>query len=157
MSDQRAEKHPQEWVTGDEPLTGPQASYLETLAREAGEDVPEGLTKAEASELIERLQATTGRGADTGSGDTGPGDAGASAADGDDGGAGGSGGAGGGGGGTTPEEAGIVDQQAAAVEAAEEEDGADGDTVPGVTEADGVAGSVEAEIAADDGDDEERS
>jgi large subunit ribosomal protein L22 len=47
------------------------------------------------------------------------------------------------------EEEGIVDQQAAAVEAAEEE--ADGDSVPGVTEAQGVAGSVEAELAADDG------
>ena len=53
------------------------------------------------------------------------------------------------------EEEGIVDQQAAAVEAAEDE--ADGDAVAGVTEAEGVAGSVEAELAADDGDDEERS
>ena len=45
-----------------EPLTGPQRSYLETLAREAGEDLPDKLTKAEASELIERLQEKTGRG-----------------------------------------------------------------------------------------------
>jgi hypothetical protein len=58
-----AEKPPEEWVTGDEPMTGPQASYLSTLAREAGEDVPDGLTKAQASEMIERLQAATGRGA----------------------------------------------------------------------------------------------
>ena len=57
-----ATKDPADWVTGDEPLTGPQRSYLETLAREGGEDVPEGLTKAEASELIERLQEKTGRG-----------------------------------------------------------------------------------------------
>jgi Protein of unknown function (DUF3072) len=57
-----AEKDPSDWVTGDEPLTGPQRSYLETLAREAGEDVPEGLSKAAASELIERLQEKTGRG-----------------------------------------------------------------------------------------------
>jgi Protein of unknown function (DUF3072) len=57
-----AEKDPSDWVTGDEPLTGPQRSYLETLAREAGEDVPDRLTKAEASELIERLQEKTGRG-----------------------------------------------------------------------------------------------
>jgi hypothetical protein len=57
-----AEKDPADWVTGDEPMTGPQRSYLETLAREAGEEVPDRLTKAEASELIERLQEKTGRG-----------------------------------------------------------------------------------------------
>ena len=64
MSDRpnAAEKPTEEWVTGDEPMTGPQASYLETLAREAGEQVPEGLTKAQASELIDRLQSVTGRG-----------------------------------------------------------------------------------------------
>lgn len=56
------EKDPEDWVTRDEPLTGPQRSYLETLAREAGEDVPAGLTKAQASELIDRLQEKTGRG-----------------------------------------------------------------------------------------------
>jgi hypothetical protein len=57
-----AEKEPQDWATGGEPMTGPQRSYLETLAREAGEQVPPGLTKAEASELIDRLQGKTGRG-----------------------------------------------------------------------------------------------
>jgi Protein of unknown function (DUF3072) len=62
MTEATPEKNPAEWVTGDEPLTGPQRSYLETLAREAGEDVPDGLTKAEASALIEALQAKTGRG-----------------------------------------------------------------------------------------------
>jgi hypothetical protein len=56
------EKPTEEWVTGDEDMTGPQESYLHTLAREAGEDVPAGLTKAEASEMIDRLQAATGRG-----------------------------------------------------------------------------------------------
>jgi hypothetical protein len=56
------EKDPQDWTTGDEPLTGPQRSYLETLAREAGEEIPGGLTKAQASELIDRLQGRTGRG-----------------------------------------------------------------------------------------------
>ncbi len=61
------EKDPEEWVTGDEPMTGPQASYLATLAREAGEPVPEELTKAEASQRIEELQEETGRGADTSS------------------------------------------------------------------------------------------
>ncbi len=65
MSDQNArtpEKDPQDWVTGDEPMTGPQASYLDTLAREAGDEVPNDLTKAEASEKIEELQEETGRG-----------------------------------------------------------------------------------------------
>lgn len=56
------EKDPSDWVTGHEPMTGPQASYLSTLAREAGEDVPEGLSKAQASEMIDRLQSRTGRG-----------------------------------------------------------------------------------------------
>ena len=64
MSDaQRSPEKPvDEWVTGDEPMTGPQQSYLETLAREAGEDVPPDLTKGQASEMIDRLQAATGRG-----------------------------------------------------------------------------------------------
>jgi hypothetical protein len=55
-------KDPDEWVTGDEPMTGPQRSYLETLAREAGEEPPSDLTKREASERIEDLQRRTGRG-----------------------------------------------------------------------------------------------
>ena len=58
-----AEKDPEDWTTGDEPMTGPQRSYLHTLAREAGEDVPDDLTKAQASEMIDRLQQATGRGA----------------------------------------------------------------------------------------------
>jgi hypothetical protein len=57
------EKEPEDWVTGDEPMTGPQASYLETLAREAGEEIDSGLTKAEASEHIDELQERTWRGA----------------------------------------------------------------------------------------------
>jgi hypothetical protein len=57
------EKDPDQWTTGDEPMTGPQESYLHTLAREAGEDVDEDLTKAEASKLIDELQEKTGRGA----------------------------------------------------------------------------------------------
>ena len=56
------DKDPQEWVTGDEPMTGPQESYLNTLAQEAGVTVPAGLTKAGASELIDELQSRTGRG-----------------------------------------------------------------------------------------------
>lgn len=55
-------KDPSDWVTGDEPMTGAQRSYLDTLARGAGEQLPADLTKAEASEQIERLQAKTGRG-----------------------------------------------------------------------------------------------
>ncbi|MFF1573516.1 DUF3072 domain-containing protein [Leifsonia sp. NPDC058292] len=57
-----ASKDPSEWVTGDEPMTGAQASYLDTLAREAGEELPADLTKARASEEIDRLQEKTGRG-----------------------------------------------------------------------------------------------
>lgn len=56
------EKDPQDWVTGDEKMTGPQASYLRTLSQEAGVDFDEALTKAEASEAIDELQAKTGRG-----------------------------------------------------------------------------------------------
>ena len=48
-------------------MTGAQASYLETLAREAGEDAPDDLTKAEASKRIDELQDTTGRGSAGGS------------------------------------------------------------------------------------------
>jgi hypothetical protein len=56
--DTSAEKDNSAWVTGDEPMTGPQASYLETLAHQAGEEPPAGLTKAQASDEIERLQGT---------------------------------------------------------------------------------------------------
>ena len=55
------EKDPATWVTGDEPMTGAQRSYLDTLAREAGEQIPADLTKAQASEHIERLQAASDR------------------------------------------------------------------------------------------------
>jgi Protein of unknown function (DUF3072) len=58
------EKDPQDWVTGEEPMTGPQRSYLETLSREAGEELDPNLTKAEASQRIDELQRRTGRGAD---------------------------------------------------------------------------------------------
>jgi len=55
-------KDPDDWKTGDEPMTGAQHSYVETLAREAGEEVPAKLTKAEAAKKIEELQKKTGRG-----------------------------------------------------------------------------------------------
>lgn len=58
------EKDPDDWVTGEEPMTGPQASYLETLCREAGEAFDPSLSKARASELIDRLQGQTGRGSE---------------------------------------------------------------------------------------------
>ena len=61
---QNAAKDPDEWVTGDEAMTGPQASYLETLSREAGEEFDPELTKAEASKKIDALQQETGRGVD---------------------------------------------------------------------------------------------
>ena len=55
-------KDPSDWVTGDEPMTGAQASYLKTLSEEAGEDFDPNLTKAQASVRIDELQAKTGRG-----------------------------------------------------------------------------------------------
>ncbi len=58
------EKDPEQWVTGDEPMTGAQRSYLDKLARDAGETLDADLTKAEASQHIERLQGRTGRGQD---------------------------------------------------------------------------------------------
>lgn len=60
---QNPEKDQSQWVTGDEPMTGPQRSYLNTLAQEAGEEIPDNLTKAQASSLIDQLQQRTGRGA----------------------------------------------------------------------------------------------
>jgi hypothetical protein len=68
MADERdvtptAAKDPEQWVTGDEPMTGPQQSYLHTLAQEAGEEPPsDDLSKADASKAIDALQEKTGRG-----------------------------------------------------------------------------------------------
>ena len=59
-----AAKDPDDWVTGDEEMTGAQASYLKTLSEEAGEEFDDGLTKAEASKKIDELQEKTGRGVD---------------------------------------------------------------------------------------------
>jgi uncharacterized damage-inducible protein DinB len=56
------EKDPDEWKTGDEPMTGAQASYLKTLSDQADEAFDEALTKAEASRRIDELQQRTGRG-----------------------------------------------------------------------------------------------
>ena len=61
--DKNPEKDEDQWVTGDEPMTGPQQSYLSTLAQEAGEPPPpDELSKAEASQRIDELQERTGRG-----------------------------------------------------------------------------------------------
>ncbi len=58
------EKQPDDWTTGDESMTGAQASYLKTLCEEAGEPFDPGLSKADASKRIDALQAKTGRGRD---------------------------------------------------------------------------------------------
>ena len=65
-TDSNAEKDPADWVTGDEPMTGAQASYLKTLSQQAGEPFDENLSKADASRRIEELQAKTGRGTSSG-------------------------------------------------------------------------------------------
>ena len=54
-------KDPDEWKTGDEPMTGAQKSYLSTLASEVGEEADDQLTKAEASKKIEELRGKSGR------------------------------------------------------------------------------------------------
>jgi hypothetical protein len=56
------QKDPDEWTTGDEPMTGAQKSYLKTLSEEAKVAFDESLTKAEASKRIDELQEATGRG-----------------------------------------------------------------------------------------------
>lgn len=56
------EKDPSAWVSGDDPMTGAQASYLTTLCEETGEDLPpDGINKAEASQRIDALKAKRGR------------------------------------------------------------------------------------------------
>ena len=56
------EKDPADWVTGDEPMTGAQRSYLKTLSEEAKQPFDETLSKAAASKRIDELQEITGRG-----------------------------------------------------------------------------------------------
>ncbi len=63
MSDMtNTEKDPNEWVTGDETMTGAQQSYLKTLSDEANEPFDPEISKAEASRRIDELQQKTGRG-----------------------------------------------------------------------------------------------
>jgi hypothetical protein len=62
-------KDPDEWTTGEEPMTGPQASYLRTLLQQGGksaDELDESMTKADASKLIDELRKQTGRGTDQG-------------------------------------------------------------------------------------------
>lgn len=57
------QKDPENWVSGDDPMTGAQHSYLTTLAEEAGEEIPDAsLTKAEASVKIDALRGKLDRG-----------------------------------------------------------------------------------------------
>lgn len=67
------QKDPRDWVTGDEPMTGAQKSYLKTLSEEAKEPFDETLTKAQASRRIDELQERTGRGKPQGGGRDGNG------------------------------------------------------------------------------------
>jgi hypothetical protein len=55
-------KDPEDWVTGEEPMTGAQASYLKTLCEEAKAEFDPHLSKANASKRIDELQQQTGRG-----------------------------------------------------------------------------------------------
>ena len=60
-------KDPEDWTTGDEPMTGPQASYLQTLLQQVGKEdqFDPSLTKADASKLIDSLKQETGRGTES--------------------------------------------------------------------------------------------
>ena len=51
-------KDPDEWVSGDDPMTGAQASYLKTLCEQVGtpEMYDDDLTKAQASKLIDEMR-----------------------------------------------------------------------------------------------------
>jgi hypothetical protein len=60
--DPALQKDPSEWVSGDDPITASQRSYLDTLARQAGEELPADLSKAEASQDIDRLKSQLGIG-----------------------------------------------------------------------------------------------
>jgi len=59
-------KDPDEWTTGNEPMTGAQQSYLKTLSDEAGEAFDDTLSKSDASKRIDELQHKTGRGLNNG-------------------------------------------------------------------------------------------
>jgi hypothetical protein len=58
--DPALQKDPSDWVSGDDPMTAAQRSYLDTLARQAGEELPADLNKADASQHIDRLKSQLG-------------------------------------------------------------------------------------------------
>lgn len=60
-AESNAEKDPQDWVTGDEPMTGAQASYLKTLCEETDQEFDASLSKADASKMIDDLKAKSPR------------------------------------------------------------------------------------------------
>jgi hypothetical protein len=60
-TESNTQKDPEDWVTGDEPMTGAQASYLKTLCEETGEEFDPNLTKAHASEKIDELKGRSPR------------------------------------------------------------------------------------------------
>lgn len=60
QGDNTLEKDPSDWVSGDDPMTESQKSYLDTMAKQAGEQLPANMTKAEASQHIDRLKGITG-------------------------------------------------------------------------------------------------
>ena len=55
------QREPDEWKTGDEPMTDAQRSYLETLCRETGEEFDDRLSKADASKRIDELRERSPR------------------------------------------------------------------------------------------------
>jgi hypothetical protein len=61
QDDSNTVKNPDEWKTGDEPMTGAQRSYLKTLSDEAKVPFEESLTKAEASKRIDELRQRSDR------------------------------------------------------------------------------------------------
>ena len=61
VPNQALQKDPDEWKTGDEPMTAAQRSYLETLAQDTGEEVEDDLSKAEASKRIDELRQRSPR------------------------------------------------------------------------------------------------
>ena len=61
QSNSTVQKDPDDWKTGDEPMTPAQRSYLNTLAQDTGETVDENLTKAEASKKIDELRKESPR------------------------------------------------------------------------------------------------
>jgi hypothetical protein len=60
-ADAGLQRDPDEWKTGDEPMTAAQRSYLETLCRDTNEDFDPNLSKAEASKRIDELRARSPR------------------------------------------------------------------------------------------------